>query len=43
MDDRKKIARLITDLEEEQRQLEIRYEQYFAGVEKREPDRKSVV
>lgn len=37
MDDRKKIARLITDLEEEQRQLEIRYEQYFAGVEKREP------
>jgi len=37
MDDRKKLARMLTELEEEQRQLEIRYEQYFAGVEKREP------
>jgi len=37
MDDRKKLARVLDLLEEEQRKLEISYEQYFAGIEKREP------
>lgn len=37
MDERKNLGRLLTKLEENIKQLEIRYEQYFAGVEKREP------
>ncbi|HKI51033.1 MAG TPA: MXAN_5187 C-terminal domain-containing protein [Geothermobacteraceae bacterium] len=37
MDDRKRLGHLLTKLEENIKQLEIRYEQYFAGIEKREP------
>lgn len=37
MDDRKRLDRLLAQLEQELKQLEIRYEQYFAGIEKREP------
>lgn len=37
MDDRKKIARELEEIEHRMKELEIRYEQYFAGVEKREP------
>ncbi|PLX92132.1 MAG: hypothetical protein C0621_10290 [Desulfuromonas sp.] len=43
-DDRKKIAQELNLLEQAIRELEITYEQYFAGVEKREPvkDREKV-
>jgi len=37
MDDRKTILHEIEDIERELKELEILYEQYFAGVEKREP------
>lgn len=37
MDDRKTILKEIEDIEREIKELEILYEQYFAGVEKREP------
>lgn len=37
MDDRAAIRQELEDLERELRELEILYEQYFAGVEKREP------
>lgn len=37
MNDRDAIARELSGLEQDQRELEILYEQYFAGVEKREP------
>jgi len=37
MDERKNLGRLLAKLEGNLKQLEIRYEQYFAGVEKREP------
>ena len=39
MDDRRKIGQVLTDIQSEMKELEIRYEQYFAGVEKREPQR----
>lgn len=37
MHERKLIEHELNVIEQEQRELEIRYEQYFAGVEKREP------
>jgi hypothetical protein len=37
MNDRNAIDRELSAIEQEQRELEILYEQYFAGVEKREP------
>jgi hypothetical protein len=37
MDNRDNIARELTALELEMKELQIQYEQYFAGVEKREP------
>lgn len=37
MDERKSLGRLLNKLESDLKQLEIRYEQYFAGIEKREP------
>ncbi|RMF46387.1 MAG: hypothetical protein D6751_05150 [Deltaproteobacteria bacterium] len=37
MDERRSMLRRLDDLEQEMRKLEIRYDQYFAGVEKREP------
>ena len=37
MQERKAIAQELTAIEQEMRELEIRYEQYFAGVEKRPP------
>ena len=44
MDDRKLFGRELASIEEDLRVLQIRYEQYFAGVEKREPvqDRESL-
>lgn len=36
-DDRKKIQRELESIEQTMRELEIHYEQYFAGIEKREP------
>jgi hypothetical protein len=39
MNDRRKIEQLLSEIQEEMKKLEIRYEQYFAGVEKREPQR----
>ncbi|MFA7536727.1 MAG: MXAN_5187 C-terminal domain-containing protein [Desulfuromonadales bacterium] len=37
MDDRNDIARELGNIEQQMKELEIVYEQYFAGVEKREP------
>lgn len=37
MTDRRSLDRLLNQLEEQLKQLQIRYEQYFGGVEKREP------
>lgn len=37
MDERGDIGRLLSGMEQQMRDLEIAYEQYFAGVEKREP------
>ena len=37
MEERKFIARELDSIEAEMKELQIRYEQYFAGVEKREP------
>jgi len=37
MNDRDAIERELSHIEQDQRELEILYEQYFAGVEKREP------
>lgn len=37
MDERKSLGRRLDKLEGELKQLEIHYEQYFAGIEKREP------
>jgi hypothetical protein len=37
MDERRSLGKLLNQLEENLKQLEIRYEQYFSGVEKREP------
>lgn len=44
MHERRNIEHELNQVEQELRELEIRYEQYFAGVEKREPvqDRESV-
>src|SRR6056297_1799010 len=36
-DDRKRIARELEQIEQEMKELEIAYEQYFSGIEKREP------
>ncbi|OHB34063.1 MAG: hypothetical protein A2X84_01105 [Desulfuromonadaceae bacterium GWC2_58_13] len=40
MDDRNAIARELGNVEQDLKELEILYEQYFAGVEKREPLKK---
>lgn len=37
MNDREHISRALAKIEQDMKELEIRYEQYFAGVEKREP------
>jgi hypothetical protein len=37
MDDRRKIDQVLSEIQQEMKELEIRYEQYFAGAEKREP------
>ncbi|GAB6083910.1 hypothetical protein JCM30471_28240 [Desulfuromonas carbonis] len=37
MNERRDIGRILSDIEQEMKELEIAYEQYFAGVEKREP------
>ena len=44
MDEKRLLARELDEIQQEQKELEIRYEQYFAGVEKREPvqDRKNL-
>ncbi len=44
MDDRRKIARELDDIQQGIKELEILYEQYFAGIERREPvnDRKAI-
>ena len=44
MDDRRKIAHELDDMQQILKELEIRYEQYFAGIERREPanDRKNL-
>jgi len=39
MNERKTIDRQLVQIEQDLKELEIRYEQYFAGVEKREPIR----
>lgn len=37
MDERRQIGRILSDIEQQLRRLEIRFEQYFGGVEKRAP------
>lgn len=37
MNERRDIGKTLSDIEQEMKELEIAYEQYFAGVEKREP------
>jgi len=37
MDERRRIGRTLSELEQQMRQLEIHFEQYFGGVEKRAP------
>lgn len=37
MNERRDIGRILSDIEQQMKELEISYEQYFAGVEKREP------
>jgi hypothetical protein len=37
MDERRSLGKLLNQLEENLKQLQIRYEQHFAGIEKREP------
>lgn len=39
MDERRKLDQALNEIQLEMKELEIRYEQYFAGVEKREPQR----
>ncbi len=39
MEERRKIDQTLSEIQQEMKELEIRYEQYFAGVEKREPQR----
>ena len=39
MDERRKIDQALSEIQLEMKELQIRYEQYFAGVEKREPQR----
>ncbi|WP_020677462.1 MXAN_5187 C-terminal domain-containing protein [Geopsychrobacter electrodiphilus] len=39
MKERRKIEKVLNEIQQEMKELEIRYEQYFAGVEKREPQR----
>ena len=39
MDDRRALGYELDDIQQQMKELEIRYEQYFAGVEKREPHR----
>lgn len=44
MDDRRQIARELDDIQKSLKELQILYEQYFAGIERREPvtDRKAI-
>ncbi len=44
MNEKRLLGKELDDIQQEQKDLEIRYEQYFAGVEKREPlqDRKNL-
>jgi len=42
MDERRKLDQALNEIQLEMKELEIRYEQYFAGVEKREPNRARV-
>ncbi|MCF6179605.1 MAG: hypothetical protein L3J63_09500 [Geopsychrobacter sp.] len=42
MDERRKLDQTLSEIQLEMKELEIRYEQYFAGVEKREPQRDRV-
>jgi hypothetical protein len=42
MDERHEIDRMLNEIQLEMKELEIRYERYFAGVEKREPQRDRV-
>ncbi len=37
MDEKRKLAQALDEIQQEMKELEIRYEQYFAGVERREP------
>jgi len=37
MDERRQIGRILSAIEQQMRATEIRYEQYFGGVEKRAP------
>lgn len=39
MDDRRALGYELDEIQQQMKELEIRYEQYFAGVEKREPQR----
>ena len=39
MDERRALGYELDDIQQQMKELEIRYEQYFAGVEKREPQR----
>ncbi|HEY5672122.1 MAG TPA: MXAN_5187 C-terminal domain-containing protein [Malonomonas sp.] len=42
MNDRRALGYELDDIQQQMKELEIRYEQYFAGVEKREPQRERV-
>jgi len=44
MNEKRELARELDDIQQQMKELEIRYEQYFAGVEKREPinERKTI-
>ena len=37
MDDRRSLSLILDEIQQEMKELEIRYEQYFAGIERREP------
>ena len=39
MEERRRLEQTLSEIQHEMKELEIRYEQYFAGVEKREPQR----
>ena len=42
MDDRRALGNELDEIQQQMKELEIRYEQYFAGVEKREPHRERI-